>query len=221
MPSGSTNAPSTFQLTMNEIFRPLLDMLIIVYLEDILVYSTTREQHLKDLEAVFYVLQQNRLITKGSKCKFLKHELEFLGNVISVDGVKIDPKKIATIKEKKPPAYLRELQSILGFVHVQLWTKTWQQYGTRLHLSTAYHPQSDGQIERTNQTMEQLIRTTRTDPTHWVGTLPLIEFAYNNAPSATTTQSPFFLNYGIDLTIPLSPPIKNPATRSQQFVENL
>ncbi|GJP63550.1 hypothetical protein CLOP_g20614 [Closterium sp. NIES-67] len=68
-------------------------------------------------------------------------------------------------------------------------TKTWQQYGTRLHLSTAYHPQSDGQTERTNQTMEQLIRTTCTDPAQWEDSLPLIEFAYNNAPSATATQS--------------------------------
>ncbi|GJP56566.1 hypothetical protein CLOM_g15622 [Closterium sp. NIES-68] len=101
------------------------------------------------------------------------------------------------------------------------WTKTWQQYGTRLHLSTAYHPQSDGQIERTNQTMEQLIRTTCIDIAQWEDSLPLIDFAYNNTPSATTTQSPFFLNYGIDPTTPLSPPIENPAPRSQQFVENL
>ncbi|GJP78104.1 hypothetical protein CLOP_g8430, partial [Closterium sp. NIES-67] len=101
------------------------------------------------------------------------------------------------------------------------WTKTWQQYGTRLHLSTTYHPQSDGQTERTNQTIEQLIRTTCTDSAQWEDSLPLIEFAYNNAPSTTTTQSPFFLNYGIDSTTPLSPPIENPAPRSQQFVENL
>ncbi|GJP39222.1 hypothetical protein CLOM_g23615, partial [Closterium sp. NIES-68] len=101
------------------------------------------------------------------------------------------------------------------------WTKTWQHYGTRLHLSTAYHPQSDGQTERTNQTMEQLIRTTCTDPAQWEDAISLIEFAYNNAPSATTTQSPFFLNHGIDPTTLLSPPIENPAPRSQQFVKNL
>ncbi|GJP42679.1 hypothetical protein CLOM_g2218 [Closterium sp. NIES-68] len=70
------------------------------------------------------------------------------------------------------------------------WTKTWQQYGTHLHLSTAYHPQSDGQIEPTNQTMEQLIRTTCTDPVQWEYALPLIEFAYNNAPAAPSPGSP-------------------------------
>ncbi|GJP69713.1 hypothetical protein CLOP_g713, partial [Closterium sp. NIES-67] len=117
MPFGLTNAPSTFQLTMNEVFRPLLDKCVIVYLDDILIYSTTGEQHLKDLEAVFSLLQQHQLITKGSKCEFLKQELEVLGHVISIDGVKIDPKKIATIQDRKPPANLHELQSFLGFVN--------------------------------------------------------------------------------------------------------
>ncbi|GJP52823.1 hypothetical protein CLOM_g11911 [Closterium sp. NIES-68] len=99
MPFGLTNAPSTFQLTMNEVFRPLLDKCVIVYLDDILVFSTTREQHLKDLEAVSSLLQQHRLITKGCKCEFLKQELEFLGHVISIDGVKIGQNKIATIQD--------------------------------------------------------------------------------------------------------------------------
>ncbi|GJP54162.1 hypothetical protein CLOM_g13262 [Closterium sp. NIES-68] len=99
MPFGLTNAPSTFQVTMNEVFRPLLDKCVIVYLDNILIFSTTREQHLKDLEADFSLLQHHRLITKGSKCEFLKHELEFLGHVISIDGVKIDLKKIATIQD--------------------------------------------------------------------------------------------------------------------------
>ncbi|GJP46511.1 hypothetical protein CLOM_g5788, partial [Closterium sp. NIES-68] len=66
MSFGLINAPSTFQLIMNEFFRPLLDKCVIVYLDNILVCSTTREQHLKDLEAVFSLLQWNRLITKGS-----------------------------------------------------------------------------------------------------------------------------------------------------------
>ncbi|GJP83578.1 hypothetical protein CLOP_g13712, partial [Closterium sp. NIES-67] len=71
---------------------------------------------LKDLEAVFSLLQQHRLITKGSKCEFLKQELEFLGHVISINGVKIDPKKIANRQDWKPPANLRELQIFMGFV---------------------------------------------------------------------------------------------------------
>ncbi|GJP36931.1 hypothetical protein CLOM_g21392 [Closterium sp. NIES-68] len=68
---GLTNAPSTFQMTMNGIFRELLDKCVIIYLDDILIYSRSREQHLKDLDAVFTLLHKNRLITKGSKSDFL------------------------------------------------------------------------------------------------------------------------------------------------------
>ncbi|GJP32083.1 hypothetical protein CLOM_g16621, partial [Closterium sp. NIES-68] len=68
----------------------------------------------------------------------------------------------------------------------KFWRKIWEQYVTRLHLSTTYHPQTNSQTERTNQTMEQLIRTTSIDPTQWEDSFLLIEFAYNNAPSSTT-----------------------------------
>ncbi|GJP57892.1 hypothetical protein CLOP_g17934 [Closterium sp. NIES-67] len=86
-------------------------------LDDILIYSTTGEQHLKDLEAVFSLLQQHQLITKGSKCEFLKQELEVLGHVISIDGVKIDPKKIATIQDRKPPVISMNFKVSWGFVN--------------------------------------------------------------------------------------------------------
>ncbi|GJP58576.1 hypothetical protein CLOP_g454, partial [Closterium sp. NIES-67] len=75
MPFGLTNAPATFQITMNLIFSSLVDKCVILYLDDILIYSETREQHLKDLEAVFTLLLEHRLLTKGSKCEFLKDKL--------------------------------------------------------------------------------------------------------------------------------------------------
>ncbi|GJP80568.1 hypothetical protein CLOP_g10771 [Closterium sp. NIES-67] len=80
MPFELTNATSTFQLTMNEVFRSLLDKCVIVYLNDLLVYSTSRDQHLKDLDAVFTLCDQHRLINKGSKCELLKEKLDFLGH---------------------------------------------------------------------------------------------------------------------------------------------
>ncbi|GJP46804.1 hypothetical protein CLOM_g6059, partial [Closterium sp. NIES-68] len=352
MPFGLTNAPSTFQMTMNGVFRELLDKCVIIYLDDILIYSRNREQYIKDLDVVFTLLHKNRLIMKGSKCDFLKQELEFLGHVVSTEGVKIDPKKIKTIQEWKPPTNLKELQSFLGFVNYvrrfipnmaglsapltdrlkdhdcfwwrekqqvafdqlkialtsspvlrisdpdrpyevitdasdiaigtvllqdfgdgrwicpndhgntsrwttmasgndailvvvdrltkmmhfiasqqtitaeqtaqlfianvirlhglptaiisgqdpkftsNFWRHLWDQFGTKLLFSSAYHPQTDGQTERVNQTMEQLIRTTCTDPQTWEKSIPLLEFVYNNAPSVTTHQSLFFLNYG-------------------------
>ncbi|GJP55804.1 hypothetical protein CLOM_g14832, partial [Closterium sp. NIES-68] len=81
MPFGLMNAPSTFQLTMSNVFGDLLDKCVIVYLDAILIFNTTKEQHLKDLETVIQRLQQNCLITKGCKCEFLKLELIFLGHV--------------------------------------------------------------------------------------------------------------------------------------------
>ncbi|CAI7897812.1 unnamed protein product [Closterium sp. NIES-53] len=117
MPFGLTNAPLTFKLTMNRVFRDLLDRCVIVYLDDILIFSKTRAQHLRDLDAIFKRLQENQLITKGSKCEFFKQELEFLGHVISRDGIKIDLAKIKTIQEWKSPTNITELQSFLGFVN--------------------------------------------------------------------------------------------------------
>ncbi|CAI7868392.1 unnamed protein product [Closterium sp. NIES-53] len=121
MPFSLTNAPSTFQLTMNRVFRDLPDRCVIVYLGDILSFSETREQHLRDLDAVFKRLQENRLITKGSKCEFFKQELGFLGYIISRDSTKIDPAKIKTVQEWKSPTNDTELQIFLGFVNYVQW----------------------------------------------------------------------------------------------------
>ncbi|GJP52084.1 hypothetical protein CLOM_g11187 [Closterium sp. NIES-68] len=480
---------------MNGVFRDLIDKCVIIYLDNILIYSKTREQHLKDLEAVFQWLQQHRLITKGSKCEFLQQELKFLGHVISTEGIHIDPKKLRAIQEWKPPTNLQQLQSFLGFkgtfyewgekqqaafealktllmsppvlriadlerpfeiitdasdiaigavlvqdfgnglqpivyksrkmqsaernypvhdkemlaiVHAfkiwrcyltgadvtvrtdhkslqylraqpnlnpwqirwldylesnftykityekganniadalsipsaqlaaalqrfyywpdmvtdvqryvaacpicqrmksshqrptgllqpleppqrpwqhvtmdfvtghdvlvvvdrltkmahfapccttitaeetagllistvvrlhgipaaiisdrdpkftsKFWQDTWARYGTRLQFSSADHPQTDGQTGRTNQTMEQLIRTNCPDRNKWEDALPMLEFSYNNAPSATTNHSPFYLNYGMDPTVPISTNVECQVPRSQQFVEEL
>ncbi|CAI7795911.1 unnamed protein product [Closterium sp. NIES-54] len=104
-------------MTMNEAFRPLFDKCVIVYLDDILVYSRVKQQHLADLEAVFKVLDEHRLLTKGSKCEFFQDRLEFFGHVISEAGVEIGPKKLDTVEAWHPPTNITELQSFLGFVN--------------------------------------------------------------------------------------------------------
>ncbi|CAI7793663.1 unnamed protein product [Closterium sp. NIES-53] len=102
MPFGLTNAPTTFHMTMNEAFGPLLDKCVIIYLDDILVYSQDKQQHFVDLEAVFTVLDKHGILTKGSKCEFFQDRLEFLGHVISEAGIEIDPKKQDTVKAWNP-----------------------------------------------------------------------------------------------------------------------
>ncbi|CAI7930686.1 unnamed protein product [Closterium sp. NIES-54] len=117
MPFGLTNAPATFQMTMNEAFRPLFDKCVIVYLDDIIVYTRDKQQHFADLEAVFTVLDEYRLLTKGSKCEFFQDRLYFFGHVISEARVEIDPKKLDTVKVWHPSSNITELQSFLGFVN--------------------------------------------------------------------------------------------------------
>ncbi|CAI7894551.1 unnamed protein product [Closterium sp. NIES-53] len=103
----------------------------------------------------------------------------------------------------------------------KFWKETWALYGTKLQFSSAYHPQTDGQTERTNQTMEQLIRTNGPDPARWEDQLAMLEFAFNNAPSSTTNHSPFFLHYGMDPMMPTTTTLDNPVPRSQTFVTEL
>ncbi|CAI7810065.1 unnamed protein product [Closterium sp. NIES-53] len=93
------------------------DKCVIVYLDDILIYSTDTAQRLQDIEAVSKILSENRLLTKATKCEFLLDRLEFLRHVISADGVEIDPKKITTIQAWHAPTNLTELLNFLGFVN--------------------------------------------------------------------------------------------------------
>lgn len=95
MPFGLSNAPSTFQATMNEVFRPYLCCFVLVFFDDILVYSLTWEEHLTHLKAVLGLLRQHKLVAKRSKCLFGKMSVDYLGHVISDRGLSVDPAKIA------------------------------------------------------------------------------------------------------------------------------
>ena len=92
MPMGLTNAPATFQRLMNDVFRPFLDDFVIVYLDDILVFSNTKEEHLHHLQVVFSKLWEHRMYAKISKCEFFVSEIDYLGRRITKDGIKVDDK---------------------------------------------------------------------------------------------------------------------------------
>jgi hypothetical protein len=114
MPFGLTNAPTTFQENMNTIFAPLLRKFVLVFVDDILIYSPSLETHLSHLQDVFNILREHNFLLKMSKCSFAQQSLEYLGHVISAAGVATDPAKITAIQEWPTPTDLKQLRGFLG-----------------------------------------------------------------------------------------------------------
>ena len=117
LPFGLTNAPSTFMTLMHDVLRDHLDHSVVVYLDDILIYSGTRAQHVKDVAAVLQRLREHKLYAKISKCEFSKKKVEFLGHFVSEEGVAMDPAKIKAITEWKPPTNITDLRAFLGLAN--------------------------------------------------------------------------------------------------------
>jgi hypothetical protein len=99
MPFGLCNAPSTFQSLMNHVFRPFLRHFVLVFFDDILIYSKTWSDHLTHVDQVLCLLSQHQLFLKQSKCAFGASEVEYLGHLVGKDGVRVDPKKIEAMQD--------------------------------------------------------------------------------------------------------------------------
>lgn len=117
MPFGLTNAPATFCTLMNRIFHPYLDQFVVVYLDDIVIYSNSMEEHAEHLRTIFRVLRENELYVKKSKCTFGTEEVSFLGHVIGHGQLKMDEGKIQAIIDWEPPTKVTELRSFLGLAN--------------------------------------------------------------------------------------------------------
>ena len=114
MPFGLTNAPATFQALVQDILKPLLDVCVIVYIDDILIYSQNEEEHKQHIHQVLEILRKHKMYGNMAKCEFFKESVEYLGHVISSKGISTDPKKVESIKHWPVPANLKEMQSFLG-----------------------------------------------------------------------------------------------------------
>ncbi|GBG70149.1 hypothetical protein CBR_g6280 [Chara braunii] len=114
MPFGLCNAPGTFQHAMNRIFHDYLDKFVAVYLDDILIFSKTVEEHVAHLDKVLSLLRQHKFKINGEKCEFGRTRILYLGHEISAEGLKPDDEKVASIRDWPRPQSVTEMRSFLG-----------------------------------------------------------------------------------------------------------
>lgn len=117
MPFGMTGAPATFQRFINDTLKEYLDIFCTAYLDDILIYSKTRTEHVEHVGKVLDALRKAKLYAKLSKCEFMKSETTFLGLIVGKDGIRMDPEKIRTITEWQTPKNLTDVQAFIGFAN--------------------------------------------------------------------------------------------------------
>ena len=117
MPFGLTNAPAVFQHMMNDIFREQLDHYVVIYLDDLLIYSKNQEEHDSHVTKVLEKLREVGLYAKLEKCEFDKTSVEFLGYVVTPQGIRMDQSKVDSLLSWKPPSTVREVQCFLGFAN--------------------------------------------------------------------------------------------------------
>jgi hypothetical protein len=128
LPFGLCNTPAAFQVLMNDVLRPFLRHFVLVFFDDILIYSASWADHLRHLQAVFTILQQHRLFVKHSKCAFGERSIAYLGHVISDAGVAMDPAKVQAVSAWPQPRSARAVRGFLGLAGY--YRKFVQDYGS-------------------------------------------------------------------------------------------
>ena len=114
MPYDLTNAPAAFMDLMNRVFHEYLDCFVIVFIDDILIFSKSMEGHKEHLRIVFQILREKKLYAKFKKCEFLLDQVVFLGHVISEARISIDPSKVEAMVDWTRPTNVSEIRSFLG-----------------------------------------------------------------------------------------------------------
>ena len=115
MPFGLTNAPAAFQRFMNDIFSDMVDVSVVIYLDDILIYSDNPDNHRKHVREVLRHLCKHGLFAHVDKCEFHSDTVEYLGYILSPEGLRMSSDKVKTILEWPEPRNVKDIQSFLGF----------------------------------------------------------------------------------------------------------
>ena len=116
IPFGLTNMPAAFMDLMHRVFQPYLDQLVVVFMDDILIYSQSKEEHEDHLRVVLQRLRDHRLYAKFSKCEFWLTDVRFLGHVVLASGLSVDPEKVEVVMSWERPKSIFEICSFLGLV---------------------------------------------------------------------------------------------------------
>ena len=114
MSFGLTNAPAYFMSMMNKVFMKYMDKFVVVFIDAILIYSKTPEEHAEHLRIVLGELRKHQLYAKFSKCEFWLRQVGFLGHVLTQEGIAVDPEKVKAVLGWKPPANVTDVRSFLG-----------------------------------------------------------------------------------------------------------
>nr|GEY44297.1 putative reverse transcriptase domain-containing protein [Tanacetum cinerariifolium]GEY44298.1 putative reverse transcriptase domain-containing protein [Tanacetum cinerariifolium] len=237
MPFGLTNAPVVFMDLMNRVCKPYLDKFMILFIDDILIYSKSEEEHAEHLKLILELLKKEELHAKFSKCEFWLSKVQPVIPVWKWENITIDfvtklpktttgqdaiwvivnqltksahflPMKETDSMEKLTRQYLKEVVSrhgvpvlIISDQDSKFTSHFWQSLnkalGTQLDMSTVYHPQIDGQSERTVQTLKGMLRACVINfGKGWDIHLPLVEFSYNNSYHTSIKAASFEALYG-------------------------